>query len=198
MADRNRYLQLLEEQADRSDCAVHAYVLMSNHIHLLVTPRTRLGVPAMMKQIGQRYVQFVNAKYSRCGTLWDGRYRSSITQSNEYVLACYRYIELNPVRASMVDHPSRYPWSSYRFNGGGEQSSLITPHPTFVELGETADERRQNYISLFDDRLDESTIEEFRAGAKANLPTGEQRFKEKLAMQLNRRVTPGKRGRRWP
>ena len=112
--DYRLYLDHLKEQADKYGCAVHAYVLMTNHVHLLLTPEKENSAALLMKNLGQRYVQYINRTYRRSGTLWEGRFRSCLTQTEDYVLACYRYIELNPVRANMVNHPRAYPWSSYR------------------------------------------------------------------------------------
>ena len=111
--DYQFYLHYLKEFADKFGCALHAYVLMTNHVHLLLTPARDDSAALMMKHLGQRYVQYVNRTYRRSGTLWEGRFRSCLTQSEDYVLACYRYIELNPVRAGMVLKPQDYRWSSY-------------------------------------------------------------------------------------
>ena len=105
-----------------------------------------------MKRLGQRYVQYINRNYERSGTLWEGRFRSCLVQQDAYLMACYRYIELNPVRAGLVQHPSQYPWSSYRSNGLGEASDLLSPHELYLDLGRTDSERRANYLKLFGDR----------------------------------------------
>ena len=133
--DYGAYLGWLEEYAQESGCAIHAYVLMTNHVHLLMTPRTSGGAGELMKRLGQRYVQYVNRTYRRSGTLWEGRFRSCLTHEEDYVLRCCRYIELNPVRANMVEHPAAYLWSSYRANAQGEPSTLLTPHPHYRALG---------------------------------------------------------------
>jgi putative transposase len=147
--DRIHYLSLLSRFARRHGCDVHAYVLMTNHVHLLVTPHERLGVSRMMKDLGQHYVQDFNRANHRTGTLWEGRFRSSVIESDQYLLTCYRYIELNPVRAAMVNHPGDYEWSSYRANADGLQSDVITPHPLFAALGESDQDRRRAYRELF-------------------------------------------------
>jgi putative transposase len=139
------YLHHVKELADKFDCWVHAYVLMTNHVHLLVTPDSAQGISLLMKHLGQRYVQYINRSYRRNGTLWEGRFRSCIVQSEAYLLRCQRYIELNPVRADMVSHPRDYPWSSYRANAEGQPSSLVSPHALFENLGRTAQERRAAY-----------------------------------------------------
>jgi putative transposase len=132
--DYRRFLDDLGEQSRRFGCAVHAYVLMTNRVHLLPTPRRADSVGLMMKHLGQRYVQYVNRAYRRSGTLWEGRYRSCLAQSEDYVLACYRYIELNPVRAAMVHHPREYRWSSFHANGDGKRDALITSHEQYLLL----------------------------------------------------------------
>lgn len=133
--DYRRYLYLLQEQARDHGCRVHAYVLMTNHVHLLVTPARADSVSLMMKHLGQRYVQYINRTYRRTGTLWEGRFRSCLAQDEGYALACYRYIELNPVRAGMVEHPAEYPWSSYRANAQGERNVVIMPHEPVCYAG---------------------------------------------------------------
>ena len=124
------YIYHLAELAARFGCAIHAYVLMTNHVHLLLTPEKANSVALLMKNLGQRYVQYVNRVYRRSGTLWEGRFRSCLTQTDDYVLACYRYIELNPVRAAMVRHPRDYRWSSYPANADGKQE-VIGDRPRF-------------------------------------------------------------------
>src|SRR5690606_11969461 len=126
-----------------------AYVLMSNHVHLLVTPNTSDGVAKLMKRLGQRYVQYINRTYRRTGTLWEGRFRSCLALEENYILNCYRYIELNPVRAGMVNRPAEYPWSSYRANANGEAASVITPHEVYLALGGSIEERIKAYRELF-------------------------------------------------
>ncbi len=108
---------------------------MTNHVHLFVTPETRSGLGELMKRLGQRYVQYINRTYQRTGTLWEGRFKSCITQDDQYVLSCYRYIELNPVRANIVSHPAEYAWSSYQCNGLGKISPLCCPHAKYLQLG---------------------------------------------------------------
>ena len=135
------YRWALREAAAESECSVHAYVLMTNHVHLLMTAAKDDGPSLLMKHLGQRYVQYVNRLYGRSGTMWEGRFRSSIVQQRAYLLRCHRCIELNPVRAGMVSHPAEYRWSSYRANAGHTTSSLVTPHAEYLALGNTDQER---------------------------------------------------------
>jgi putative transposase len=128
------YLDLLRRSAAAASCRVHAYVLMSNHIHILASPATQSAAGSMMKAIGERYVRYVNQSYGRSGTLWEGRYHSCLVQDETYLLVCHRYIELNPVRAGMVTTPSLYEWSSHRCNAYGNADAIITPHPIFTSL----------------------------------------------------------------
>ena len=137
------YLLHLRELATRHGCAVHAYCLMTNHVHLLMTPSIEDALSTLMRNLGQRYVQYFNRRYGRTGTLWEGRFRSCIAESARYVLACYRYIELNPVRAGLTDHPGNYLWSSYRFNVDGLEDQLITAHPEYLGLGHDRNNQRK-------------------------------------------------------
>lgn len=132
--DYQTYLKWLEEYAAQFGCHIHAYVLMTNHVHLLLTADTTGATAELMKRLGQRYCQYINRTYHRTGSLWEGRYRSCLTQEDNYLLACYRYIELNPVRAGIVNHPGAYRWSSYRANGQGTHCPLLTPHPLYESL----------------------------------------------------------------
>ena len=193
--DYRRYLDDLGEMAEKYECALHAYVLMTNHVHLLLTPNREDSAALLMKHLGQRYVQYINRCYRRSGTLWEGRYRSCLVQSDTYVLTCYRYIELNPVRANMVRHPSDYRWSSYRMNGAGKPMSLITPHPEYLGLGMTDESRRENYRGLFRAHLDTEVMADIRRSTNGNYVLGNDRFKEEIARMLKRRVSPGRAGR---
>lgn len=150
--DYRLFLSWLRDYAALSECRVHAYVLMTNHVHMLLTPSNVDSVGLLMKRLGQQYVQYVNRAYKRSGTLWEGRYRSCLVQDDTYLLACYRYIELNPVRAGLIRDPSQYQWSSYRRNGLGETSDLLSPHQLYLDLGRTDSERRKNYLSLFSEQ----------------------------------------------
>ena len=141
--DCQRYLGDLHEAAGRNHCRLHAYVLMTNHVHLLVTPMQEHGMPHLMQDLGRKYVRYINHTYRRTGTLWEGRYKSSLIDSDAYLLTCMRYIELNPVRARMVEHPGEYRWSSYAANAQGQANPLLSAHPLYEELGSEPEARRQ-------------------------------------------------------
>jgi putative transposase len=168
---------------------------MTNHVHLLATPTSANGVGQLMKRLGQRYVQYFNRRYGRSGSLWEGRFRSCIVDDCRYALACYRYVELNPVRAFMVRHPAEYRWSSYRANAHGEASALITPHDTYLSLARTSSGRTAAYRRLFAQSLGADLVDDFRTATNGNLAVGSERFKQEMASALGRRVTPGRPGR---
>ena len=194
--DYHRYLETLSDMSARYDCQIHAYVLMTNHVHLLLTPVRKDSASLLMKHLGQRYVQYINRHYRRSGTLWEGRFRSCLAQKEEYVLTCYRYIELNPLRAGMVAHPRDYRWSSYRSNAEGEANPLIIPHLEYECLGRTAPERRTAYRQLISAHIDPEYIAEIRAATNGNYVLGNDRFKDEISRIRKRRITPGKAGRR--
>jgi len=154
------YRRLLAESARHHGCAVHAYVLMTNHVHLLLTPSTAEGPSRLMQWLGVRYVRHVNTTYRRTGTLWEGRFRTAPIESEGHLLTCHRYIELKPVRARMVAGSGDYPWSSYRAHAEGASDPVVTDHPLFAALGATAAERQAAYRALFEEVLDEAWIAE--------------------------------------
>lgn len=193
--DYRYYLDWLKGYADKTGCRIHAYVLMNNHVHLLVSSDTQEGVGTMMKHLGQRYTQYVNRTYRRSGTLWEGRYRSCLTQEEDYFLTCQRYIELNPVRARMVDHPADYRWSSYRANAQGDEESLLQPHSVYLSLGADDLTRQRAYRDLFRYELEAGLVDEIRKATNGNYVLGDSRFAEQIEGVLKRRVQPGKPGR---
>ena len=193
--DYQFYLEKLTEAAKKHNCDIHAYVLMTNHVHLLVTAHTENGISKMMQMLGRYYVQYFNYTYKRTGTLWEGRYKASLIDSERYLLTCMRYIELNPVRAEdMAEHPAEYPWSSYRYNALGNANSLIIAHPLYLRLGKSVESRQAAYRSLFDNALDNKTLDEIRIAANKAWVLGSDYFIDKISEQVNRQTEPKKRG----
>jgi putative transposase len=193
--DYRLYLGLLGEIAARHSCAVHAYVLMTNHVHLLLTADEPEAPSSLMKHLGQRYVQSFNRRHKRTGTLWEGRFKSSIVDSEAYFLRCQRYVEANPVRAGMIAHARDYPWSSYRSNAEGLASTFLTPHAAYLALGPTTPERLASYRALFGSGPSSGELEMIRAAVNAGLPLGRAEFVESLGRRLNRRVAFRPEGR---
>jgi len=193
--DYRFYLKCLEKYAIKTHCRVHAYVLMTNHVHLLLTAEDVQGAGALMKALGQRYVQYVNRTYLRSGTLWEGRFRSCLTQEESYLFACMRYIELNPVRANMVAHPGEYRWSSYRANAQGDADALLTAHALYLALGTDAERRQVAYRELFRHHLDPGVVDAIRQATNGNFALGDPRFAADISQALGRRVVPGVSGR---
>jgi putative transposase len=193
--DYRFYLEWLAEYAGKSGCRLHAYVLMTNHVHLLISADKTDAPGALMKALGQRYVQYVNRVYRRSGTLWEGRFRSSPIQEEVYLLACQRYIELNPLRAGMVAHPGEYLWSSYRANGEGEENALIQPHGLYEALGLEATSRQAAYRELFRYELEPGLVDQIRRATNGNFVLGSERFATEVAAVIGRRTLPGKSGR---
>jgi putative transposase len=194
-SDYAAYLHWVEEAADRYDCAIHAYVLMTNHVHFLVTPSDKEGVSRMMQYIGRRYVPYINYTYGTSGSIWEGRYKASLIHDEKYLLTCMRYIELNPVRASMVSNPSQYRWSSYRRNAQGKDDHLITPHELYQRLGRTVDARCDAYKALFRAHIDEEDLKDIRSALQTGTPLGNDYFKEKIEKKLKTKVGQDRRGR---
>jgi putative transposase len=161
--DRFHYLRLLAEGARELEVAVHAYVLMTNHVHLLATPRHRGGISELMQAVGRRYVPWVNKRRNRSGGLYDGRFKPRLVHSERYLLCCYRYIELNPVRAGLVPDPADYPWSSFRCNALGEPDGLVTMHSLFAELGDTPEQRRERYRAFVAEGVPDHELAAIRA-----------------------------------
>jgi putative transposase len=182
------YLDLLGRAARQAACQIHAYVLMTNHIHLLLTPTDELGPAALMKSLGERYVKYVNRRYARTGTLWEGRYRSCLVQSERYLMVCQRYIELNPVRANLVSDPVHYPWSSYRCNAHGEEGGLVTPHELYGRLGHDEASRAGAYRELCRQILTEDTLTQVRRATHRSLAFGNRAFADQM-VQLLRPIT---------
>lgn len=188
-------LELLEENARKFDVAVHAYVLMGNHFHLLATPKTAEGLPRMMQAVGRRYVRYFNDRQQRTGTLWEGRYRSTLIESERYLLACMVYIDLNPVRAGMVAHARDYPWSSWAHYTGSRSDRLLTPHPLVWALGNTPFAREAAYAALVEAGLEEAKVRELTDATLRGWAFGDKKFVENLQKITPRRVTKAAVGR---
>ncbi len=193
--DYRRYLGDLQEALAKNDCRLHAYVLMTNHVHLLVTPMTAHGVSHLMQDVGRKYVRYVNHAYRRSGTLWEGRYKSSLLDSEAYLLTCMRYIELNPVRANMVEHPGEYRWSSFSCNAHGNDNTLVTPHPVYRSLGADAATRQYAYRELFRAHMDHTTVHAIREALNQELVLGREDFKDRIEQMIQRQARPGLPGR---
>lgn len=160
--DRRLYLEWLQEAARKCGGSVHAYVLMHNHAHILATGAENGALGRMMQSLGRRYVRYINSTYGRTGTLWEGRYKSNPIDNDRYLLTCYRYVELNPVRASIVGRPGGYVWSSYNCNANGKKDDLISPHETYLSLGKTTAARISAYRRLFQNTINEDDLKTIR------------------------------------
>jgi putative transposase len=194
-SDMKAYVIWLKEYANQYDVAIHAWVFMTNHVHLLCTPENQSAVSLMMQALGRRYVQYFNRRHSRSGTLWEGRFRSCLVQAEDYLLTLYRYIELNPVRAGMVSDPAKYSWSSYQCNGLGKKSSLLTPHPLYESLGKTNEARQANYRDLLKSSVDKKSLNNIRQTANSGLVLGSDRFVEEVETKTGTQLHECKRGR---
>lgn len=188
------YLAHLRNSSRRLECLVHAYCLMTNHVHLLVSPPSAEAGEALMKELGQRYAQYFNRTYHRTGPIWDGRYRSSVAESARYVLACYRYIELNPVRAGMVEYPAQYRWSSYHVNAGGREDALVSAHAEFAALGASAEARRAAYIGLFSETLEARLVDAIRVATNGGYPLASDAFKAQISATFGYKTCPSPPG----
>lgn len=184
-ADFIAYAHWLKEGADKYDIAIHAWVFMTNHVHLLLTPSEDNTVSLLMQYLGRYYVRRFNFVYKRTGTLWEGRYKSSLVDHDRYVLACYRYIEMNPVEANMVVAPGDYRWSSYHANARGVESSLLTPHPSYLGLGQTESSRMLAYQKLFEKRDIGLLDSDIRYGIRKGLAVGSAKFKAEIEALTN-------------
>jgi putative transposase len=193
--DYRLYLELMQEAAGKYDCHVHAYVLMTNHVHMLVTPQQSLGVSFMMQRLAQRYVRTMNSTYRRTGTLWDGRYKAGLVDTGRYLLTCMRYIELNPVRATMVSHPAEYAWSSYRHNGQGSPDKVIKSHPFYIQLDKQQQKRCAAYRAMFATHIEADLLSEIRNTLNQELVLGSGAFRKQVETMLGRQTQKKPKGR---
>ena len=189
------YLECLKDACKRYQVNCHAYVLMTNHTHLLLEPLKADGISRVMQSLGRRYVQYINKHYRRCGTLWESRHKSSLVDAETYLLSCYRYIELNPVMANMVEHPGDYRWSSYRCNAYGEINPLIKQHDVYLRLNQDKHLRLNCYRDLFQTALPKSVVHEIRNAVNFSMPLGDKQFKQQIELMLNRSIGHAKKGR---
>jgi len=194
-ADYQTLLDLLTEQARLFDVALHAYVLMSNHFHLLLTPQTTDGLPKMMQAVGRSYVRWFNQRQQRTGTLWEGRYKSTLIQTDRYLLACMAYIDLNPVRAGLVQQPQDYTWSSYLHYVGVRADPLVTAHPLYWELGNTPFAREAAYAELVHQGVEPSQQSALTDATLRGWALGEPDFVADLQKRTERRVVKKRPGR---
>lgn len=194
-ADRFVYLSVLRELLGKTRCALHAYCLMTNHVHLLLTPPSEGACAQVMRELGRRYVPYFNKRYGRTGTLWEGRFRSCLVDSRDYVLACHRYIERNPVRAGMMRSLSEYPWSSYRANSGQAEDDSLSEHPEYIALAPDPMGRRDAYRRFCEDEENASFVSAMRDATNGGLPLVGETLRSRLAAE-GRRVAPGKPGPR--
>jgi len=193
--DFQRYLAMLKEASSRHECQVHAFVLMTNHVHLLVTSPTESGASLMMKHVAQKHAQALNRREGRMGSFWSDRFYSSLVQCDGYFLACHRYIEMNPIRAGLASKPWQYPWSSYRHNAEGDECGVLTPHSVYLSLGVGMEGRQRAYRSLFTADLEPDTVEQFRAATRSGRAVGDDRFHRLLGERLGVPTRPRRPGR---
>ncbi len=194
-ADFEKLKSIMSDAAERFDVQVHAYVLMSNHIHLLITPSDEKGLPLFMQALGRSYVQYFNKKEGRTGTLWEGRYKSTVIQSERYLLTCMAYMDLNPVRAGMVQSPKDYAWSSHKHYVGATVDKVVTPHPLYWELGNTPFSREAAYFEMVNAGVSAAHHKTLTDHTHAGWAAGDESFVEVLSKVTDRRATKAKVGR---
>ena len=194
-ADFQRMLALLQNHAKERDVQVHSYVLMSNHLHLLLTPLQNDSLPKMMQAVGRSYVLYFNKRHGRSGTLWEGRYRSSLIQTERYFLSCMAYIDLNPVRAGMVAHAADYGWSSHGQYIGRQNEAWLTPHPLYWDMGNTPFAREAAYAAMVQAGVNQEQQQALTSSALSGWALGEKSFVQGLQKQTSRRVNRAKAGR---
>lgn len=193
--DYAAFLKWLREAARQFKVALHAYVLLPNQVQLLVSPSDATGLAKMMQWVGRYYVPYFNRKYSRSGTLWQGRFRATIIDPERYFMACCRYIELAPLRADLVTDAASYPWSSYAHHAGVRSDPYITDHPSYWRLGNTPFEREAVYKGLVEQALTPEETQVIQQGVRTGWTLGSEQFKDGLERQVQRRVRPALRGR---
>jgi putative transposase len=193
-ADYLFYLDKLKAACECFDCRIHAYILMTNHVHLLMTPATGTGIGKVMQFVGRCFVQYFSWRYQRTGTLWDGRYKASLLDTERYLLTCYRYIELNPVRAGMVDDPQHYRWSSHGYNAAGNADHLVIPHDLYLQLGPDVQRRCSAYRALFENSIVAKTLGAIRKATNGAWVIGNECFRNEVESLLQRQAAPKSKG----
>ena len=189
------YLDKLREALIKYNVALHSYVLMTNHIHLLMTAKDKTSISLLMQYVGRFYVPYINHKYQFSGSIWEGRFKSNLIESERYLLACMRYIEENPVRAKMVSKPEEYLFSSFHSNAEGQKNILISEHEVFMRLSDDKDKRHLFYSQLFNQKLDDDALNQIRLGCQSGTPIGSSDFKAEIELAIGRKIGKLQRGR---
>lgn len=193
--DATFFLGWLGDAAERYGLLIHAYVLMPNHIHLLASPRDAESLPRTMQSVGRRYVRYLNRRMERSGTLWEGRYRATVVDTDTYFMRVARYIELNPVRAGLSPDAAAYRWSSHRANALAQPDPLVTPHQLYLSLGSDENERAAAYRALFHEALSDETLAAIRGATNRGWALGDEAFQERISIAGGRRAKPLSKGR---
>ena len=193
--DRRFFLKCLEEAKKKTSSKIYAYCLMTNHVHLLIEPRTNNAISDMLQSLGRRYVRYINAAYKRTGTLWEGRFKSSLVSQDEYFLACIRYIELNPIRAKIAKELKDYPWSSFKFRAEGKSNSLLSEDPVYSALGKTPKERQEKYKEWLKKNISDEELNLIRNVTQRGGIFSSKDFFDKIAKITGRDVALKPRGR---
>lgn len=189
------YLRFLKASSDALGCSIHAYVLMTNHVHLLLTPKASNDISLLFQSVGRHFVPYINKTYQRRGSLWEGRHKSNLVDAEDYFLSCMRYIEMNPVRAGLVDHPAKYLWSSYAANALGKDNAILDPHWLYQALGTSDETRRTAYQNLFQTAKPDDQLDLIRTSLHSGTPLGDDCFKTQIEATMGRPVGYGKPGR---
>ena len=193
--DYHFYLECIHDACQRYGTQIHAYVLMTNHVHLLITPDRKDSISRIMQSLGRRYVQYINKQYRRTGTLWESRHKASLVDEDQYLFTCMRYIEMNPVRAKMVDHPSNYRWSSFRCNAEAEDNPLVDHHDVYLAIGPNKTARAEAYHALVLTLLDPTELRTLRQSINSSMPTGDEHFKKQIESVIKRKIGYLQQGR---
>ena len=193
--DYREYLKFLKRAAEQYECKIHSYVLMTNHVHILLTPLTDKSISLFFQSLGRLYVTYINKTHQRSGTLWEGRHKGNVIETQNYFLTCMQYIELNPVRAGMVNHPADYPWSSYLANAKGQSNAILTAHDEYLSLAKGQAERQKNYRRLLESKMNTQLLTDFRESIQSGTALGSNVFIEEIEKTLKRKVGYKRQGR---